>query len=199
LADYIQALFINMCGFFHDSDTRPYRVFLRPSLRGFGGQGFLNSFMLEYFPNVEVEQWELEWLLAHEATHNWPLMDSNPGQVTGADNTWYNEGIATYYQLFLPYRFGKTTKVEFVKQLNMNLQAYFTNPTIIMSNEEVAEQTWQNSAAQRLPYHRGLLYFLHLEDLMRQSSGGKLGIRSPVQQLLERKRKEEAFDLSCWI
>ncbi len=199
LADYIQALFINMCGYFHDSDTRPYRVFLRPSLRGFGGQGFLSSFMLEYFPNVEVEQWELEWLLAHEATHNWPLMDSTPGQVTGADNTWYNEGIATYYQLFLPYQFGKTTKVEFVKQLNMNLQAYFTNPTINMSNEEVAEQTWQNSAAQRLPYHRGLLYFLRLEYLLQQSSGGKLGIRSPVLQLLERKRRGEAFDLSCWI
>ncbi|KAK1810904.1 hypothetical protein LTR12_014746 [Friedmanniomyces endolithicus] len=199
LADYIQSLFINMCGFFHDSDTRPYRVFLRPSLRGFGGQGFLSSFMLEYFPSAEVEQWELEWLLAHEATHNWPLMDSTPGQVTGADNTWYNEGIATYYQLFLPYRLGKTTRAEFVRQLNMNLQAYFTNPTINMSNKEVAEQTWQNSAAQRLPYHRGLLYFLRLEYLMRQSSGGKLGIRSPVLQLLERKRKGEAFDLSCWI
>ncbi|KAK1061948.1 hypothetical protein LTR74_010612 [Friedmanniomyces endolithicus] len=199
LADYVQALFINMCGFFHDSDTRPYRVFLRASLRGFGGQGFLSSFMLEYFPSAEVEQWELEWLLAHEATHNWPLMDSTPGQATGADNTWYNEGIATYYQLFLPYRLGKTTPAEFVRQLNMNLQAYFTNPTINMSNEEVAEQTWQNSAAQRLPYHRGLLYFLRLEYHMWQSSGGKLGIRSPVLQLLERKRKGEAFDLSCWI
>ncbi|KAK0267338.1 hypothetical protein LTR91_011415 [Friedmanniomyces endolithicus] len=199
LADYVHALFVNVCGFFHDSDIRPYRVFLRSSLRGFGGQGFLSSFMLEYFARVEVEQWELEWLLAHEATHNWPLMDSTPGQVSGADNTWYNEGIATYYQLLLPYRFGKTSKVEFVKQLNLNLQAYFTNPTINMSNEEVAEQTWQNSAAQRLPYHRGLLYFLQLEDVLRQSSGGKLGIRSTVLQLLDRKRKGEAFDLDCWI
>ncbi|TKA80039.1 hypothetical protein B0A55_01766 [Friedmanniomyces simplex] len=199
LADYIQALFINMCGFFDDSDTRRYRVFLRPSMRGFGGAGFLSSFMLEYFPSVKVEQWELEWLLAHEIAHNWPLMDSTPGQTTGADNTWYNEGIATYYQMFLPYRFGKTTRAEFLQQLNMNLQAYYTNPVINLSNEEAAERMWQNPAAQRLPYHRGLIYFLRMDCLVRQASDGNLGIDSPVLQLLERKRKGEAFDLETWI
>ncbi|KAK5701239.1 hypothetical protein LTR17_022774 [Elasticomyces elasticus] len=199
LGDYINALFINMNAFFDVPNSRPCRVFLRPSLRGYGGAGFLSAFMLEYYPNMNVEQWELEWLLAHEVTHNWPLMDSSPGQPTQADNTWYNEGIATYYQMLLPHRFGHTTKEELVKQMNMNLQAYFTNPAIDLSNEEAAERMWTDPAAQRLPYHRGLVYFLRMGFFVSQASGGFVGIDDAVLELLEARRRGEPFGLDAWI
>ncbi|KAK6390934.1 hypothetical protein LTR65_005244 [Meristemomyces frigidus] len=201
LASFIQALFANMSAFFRNKVQQPYRIFLRSSPRAVGGAGFLDSFMLEYHHDQTVTQTETKELLTHEVVHNWPLMECTAGHraVVGADCGWYSEGIATYYQSHLPYRFNLTNRPEFVRSLNGLAQAYYTNPTIGYDNEEASAKAWQDPEAQRLPYHRGMMYLTSIDSQIREASQGRKGVDDTVFELLERRRAGQRYDLRTWL
>jgi predicted metalloprotease with PDZ domain len=74
--------------FFEDSGGT-YRVFIRRNpFRGGGGTALRRSFMFGWGTGRTQTTSELQGLLAHEITHNWPRLD-------GADHgatAWYTEG-----------------------------------------------------------------------------------------------------------
>jgi hypothetical protein len=61
-------------------------------VRGFGGEAFLPSFILEYNPFVELADGEILSLLVHEMVHNWPGMEGSTHGITQDKVTWYIEG-----------------------------------------------------------------------------------------------------------
>jgi len=201
LASYIQTTYSKISTFFGDEVRQPYRIFLRSSPRAVGGAGFINSFMLEYHHGQAVSQIETQDVLTHEIVHNWPLLDSQEKSrgFTGADVTWYNEGIATYYQAHLPYRFNISSRAELLRVLNSHAQAYYTNPTVNYSNEEAAEKARQDPNAQRLPYHRGEMYLTLVDCQPRPRSRGKQSIDGLVFELLQRRRTGQEPKLDSWL
>jgi predicted metalloprotease with PDZ domain len=56
--------------------------------------------------------------LAHEMAHNWPRLD------LPLEHSSYTEGIAEYYSLVLPYRFGIYTREMFVERMNLMITAF---------------------------------------------------------------------------
>lgn len=85
-------LFAKMAQFFKDTEES-YRIFVRFNpYRGFGGNGFLRSFVLEYDPYQTIEEDVLLYIFAHEMVHNWPLMEQE-AEGDSEEGAWYTEGM----------------------------------------------------------------------------------------------------------
>lgn len=106
-------LFEKMALFFEDTKDS-YRIFLRFNpYRGFGGSGFLWSFVLEYDPYLIIDEDYLLYLLVHEMVHNWPIMEQEP-ESGSEEGAWYSEGTSkrwrarqTYsIKIFMPLLFS---------------------------------------------------------------------------------------------
>ena len=205
LGAYIQELHGGMDMFFQNPypGNNDYSIFLRQSMRGFGAASFNNAFILEYHHSENVTLSELRRLVAHEMVHKWALMElparSNSISASNVETTWYNEGIASYYATFFPYRLNATDRREFLKSLNFSMQAYYTNPAIKLTNRECAQQQWQNIDAHRLPHHRGMAYFLLLGWELRQQFNDTTTIDDLVIQLLNKRRSEQRHDRDVWL
>jgi hypothetical protein len=90
VASISEKIFGKMAPLFEDTEDS-YRIFVRFNpYRGFGGNGYLRSFVLEYDPYVVIDEDYLLYTLAHEMVHNWILIqESEDDSVEGA---WYTEG-----------------------------------------------------------------------------------------------------------
>ncbi|KAK4555304.1 hypothetical protein LTR86_007601 [Recurvomyces mirabilis] len=206
LSHYIGSVHAHFSTFFTPSIKEPYRVFLRPSPRAFGGAGFKQAFMLEYHEKVDVNTLELQDLLAHEIVHNWPIMNFSQNKSLSAidakaENTWFNEGIATYYATFLPFRLGLESRETFVAKIDRAVQAYYTSPSRHLSNVEAAKVMWINPDAQRLPYFRSTIYFIRLAYILHEEravSGRGATLDDLVRKLLDCRRHGLQHDLSTW-
>ncbi|GKT45727.1 uncharacterized protein ColSpa_05908 [Colletotrichum spaethianum] len=90
LKAYNNALFPKMAAFF-ESSGKPYRIFLRKSIIGFGGTGFDASYMLEYDDrSSDVTDDALIKLFTHEMVHSFAALDP---EEDGHENEWFIEGI----------------------------------------------------------------------------------------------------------
>jgi hypothetical protein len=97
-------LFERMASFFKDTQ-RSYRIFIRFNpYRGFGGNGFVRSFVLEYDPYVTIDPDDLLYLLAHEMVHNWPLMEQE-SKGDSEEGAWYTEGMSISYAVYAAIRY----------------------------------------------------------------------------------------------
>ncbi|KAH7407099.1 hypothetical protein BKA64DRAFT_571934 [Cadophora sp. MPI-SDFR-AT-0126] len=172
-------LFGNMQRYFRDGEDT-YRVFARHA-GGSGGSALLRSFLFTY-DNATTNR-DLEGLLAHEMVHNWPTMTG-----TGADTTWYVEGIAEYYSARLPFRFGMQTTDRFLEVMNSLAKGYYGNRYINITNEEQAGLQFSDTAKQALPYGRGLMFLVKLDAEIRAKSNGTHSLDNIVQALLDRTR-----------
>ncbi|KAH6977204.1 hypothetical protein BKA56DRAFT_617454 [Ilyonectria sp. MPI-CAGE-AT-0026] len=102
---------------------------------------------------------------------------------------WYAEGLAEYYSIFARYRLGLLDEHGVVDEMNYRAQAYYTSPLATLSNEEVNKLTWKTQNAQRLPYSRGLVFWVRLEALIREASGGGRGIDELIVAMVQLSRK----------
>jgi hypothetical protein len=199
-------LLLNMMEFFQDEDTS-FRVFVRKSLRpSFGGTESHRSFMLEYdaeFNNfVKIDDQTILSLVAHETVHVYPAMESKK-QISNdeydAEAVWYSEGIATYYQGILPYRFGIFNQSQFIREMNKMASAYYTSPAVNISEDEAKDRSSHDTHAQRLPYFRGSMYLLKLDAALRAVSGGKRSLTEPMLALLKLKTERRPYTLAQWL
>ncbi|KAM0545965.1 hypothetical protein ACHAPJ_011077 [Fusarium lateritium] len=188
-----------MQSFFHDSESA-YSIFLRASAsnRGTGGAALLRSFMFIYEVNHENDWKSFQTLVAHEMVHNWPTL-SVDDDGDGEDTTWFVEGIAHYYSVILPFRAGYFIFDQFAQPVNIMATAYYTNPKINLTNQEAADQDSKSQDAARLPYGRGMFFFIRLDALIRARSNDQRGTDDIVLKLLNRTRLGESDDLECFL
>ncbi|KAM0561603.1 hypothetical protein ACHAPJ_002771 [Fusarium lateritium] len=86
---YNTELYSRMASFF-EVEGGSYRVFIRKTQVGFGGTGFLSSYVLEYDGSAaEVSDDELLLLFTHEMVHSFAEMSD---EEDGYDNDWFREG-----------------------------------------------------------------------------------------------------------
>jgi len=128
-----------MTAFFQDPDPI-YRIFIRRNIqKRISGRGIHRGFVFAWISVVPRDEDELEDFLMHEAVHNWPRLGFSAGGPIPEElaDSWFNEGIAEYYSLILPYRFGIFLEQEIIRRLNIRISGYYTNPDRAVKNKDI--------------------------------------------------------------
>src|SRR5262249_39677873 len=99
--------------------------------------------------------------------HQWDVNVIQPSDNEGAGLTWFSEGFAEFYMRRIAYRAGRITRNDYIAHWNQALSAYFTSPVIAASDERVRAEFHTNPDINRLPYLRGQLVALMIDEHMR--------------------------------
>jgi len=196
LAQDTQKLYGFMSRFFGDAGA-PYRVFVRgnPYPAG-GGTALAKSFMFGYGPNGETASGgDVQMLLAHEMAHNWPKLNADEDHALTA---WYSEGTAEYYSAVLALRAGAISLEKYQKVVNEMVKGYYTNPFLSLSNQEAGKIFWKDPRAQRVPYGRGLVYFLRVDAMIRARTEGAKRLDDLVLEVQRRQSAGGTVGLAQW-
>jgi predicted metalloprotease with PDZ domain len=191
----LQKLALEMASFFRDSSPL-IRVFIRHAHNLCAtGEAFYRTFVFFWTSLALEESSDADYLefLAHEMVHNWPRLDVPP------EHSWYNEGIATYYSIVLPYRFGIYTRETFIERMNLLMSSYYTNPDLHMPNAEAAQKFWSDAHANRILYQRGFAYFVSLAAQLSHRPSEKPSLDDLVISMLKRYSSGAPTDISDFL
>ncbi|KAJ5363601.1 trypsin-like serine typically contains c-terminal pdz domain protein [Penicillium cataractarum] len=165
---YNTELFPRMMAHFRSHDET-YHVFIRKVPFGYGGTGFLSSYVLEYDETIHAASDDaLTRLFTHEMVHSFSKMDHEDG---GYDNAWFTEGIAEFYSALLPYRFGLRPRGYWADSINSHVRGYFTSPRINMDMHYAMKAFFDEWYVDWIAYKRGCSYLVLLDAILRRASG----------------------------
>ncbi|MFT4025773.1 MAG: peptidase M61 [Novosphingobium sp.] len=171
--------------FFGRKDAQPYGVFLRHNpINAGGGVGLHNAFVTTFGKNSCRDLGKIRLTLAHEMFHTFQPFITEPG---GLESSWFGEGLATFYQARLPFRFGLLTPEQYIADVNWTAARYYTSAMARVPNREVPARFWADTRVRTLPYDRGMLYFAALDDELRKASGGKRSLDDLMKAMLARE------------
>ncbi|KAK0622429.1 hypothetical protein B0T14DRAFT_475415 [Immersiella caudata] len=198
--DFPRQLFVLAAPFFEAQDGN-YGVFIRKVVRGFGGTSFEASYVLDYTEDADTKSdCVLVNLLAHEMVHTFAFIG---GEEDGSQNSWFLEGIAQFYCLYLPVRFGLRGIDYFIETLNGFLTAYYTNPKINISMDEAESTFYSDFYAESIPYMRGFVYLLLqdglLTDSLLQNDARGNSLDTIVLDFIRRQRRGEVVNSKNWL
>jgi hypothetical protein len=178
-----------------NSLDRPFHVLGRlGSIPRSGGAAALNSFMIGYGTEPE-DDIRIKFLLAHELSH--PLAGGME-DAAGEFQQWYAEGLAEFYKLKGPHQSGLATDDEVLDEFAKSTRYYYSCRLINMPNTAIRGLFWVDSAARKLPYARGLLYFLALNLRMLEKTGGVRSLDDLVNEMQCNTREGRPHDLDTW-
>lgn len=176
---------------FFGTAPAPYGVFMRRNpVNAGGGMGMHRSFIVTFGEDRGNDPGELKLTLAHEMFHTFqPMLTAGEAEGGQLAASWFNEGLATYYQRTLPLRFGLLDAAAFLADLNFHAGRYYTSAMANVPNSQVAANFWKDTRIRTLPYDRGFLYFATVDESMRRASSGQ---RSLDDLMLAMKRLERS-------
>lgn len=198
VGDSIAEMYDYMCKYFHEPNPG-YRVFVRKyEYAGSGGSAMLGSrgFMFGWSEQLPQTTEDLTSLLAHEMTHNWPLLDPNDDP---AEWSWYAEGAAEYYSILLRHSAGQISAEALAEKLNQCAHGYYGNPLQSLSNTEAAALYWTDWRAQKVPYNRGLYYLIDTDHRIRTVTNGARSVDDIVLEILVRQRNGKRVTVADWV
>lgn len=158
----MERLLPKMASFFQDRDPT-YRVFVRRNVQKcVSGRGLHRGFVFVWTTIAVRDSDCTDEFLMHETVHNWPRLGHSPGGPTIEEmvDGWFNEGIAEYYSLILPYRFGVIKELDFIRRVNIRISGYYTNPDRVVKNKDIMGLFCRAGHVNQIPYQRGFMYFL---------------------------------------
>jgi predicted metalloprotease with PDZ domain len=190
IGEYTRTVYAAMAEFFAEPDPG-FRVFARKHpYRGGGGCGLTRSFIFGYSETLPTSDTERESLIAHETVHTWLTLDGDQPSLS-----WYAEGLADYYATVLAHRSGLLDSDGLLARMNALLDLYYANPLQRLTFDRATELFWDDMRAQRVPYGRGLAYFLDLNGRLREAGGD---LDSLVLEVLSRQRSGHAVGAAEW-
>jgi hypothetical protein len=194
----MESLSKQMAAFFHDPKDL-YRIFMRRNpYRCASGRGLYQGFVFSWTPLVPPrDEDSITQLLFHEFVHNWPRIGPTTGTIEDYKDGWFNEGIAEYYSLILPHRFGIFTEEELIEKLNLRVSNYYTNPDRHVLNKDIANLFWKPGHVNKVPYERGLLYFLRLSYELQKANHRPLD--DLILDMLQLRRTNRPHGIHVWL
>lgn len=197
LADSVEKIIRAERDFFKDHSDPWYLVTLSPiqstdpHSNSLGGTALKNCFSMYCSKNFSMQGNPQEpnrglLLLAHEYFHNWngikiPTAGGDP------QTYWLSEGFTNFYARRILLRMGMITKKEFLASLNEELQKYETNEAKSYPNQRIVEGFWSSRKVQELPYQRGALVALLMDEHLRTRSKGKQSLDDFMLDLFQNK------------
>lgn len=185
LLEWTGTLYDHYVRFFGQSASPPYAVFLRHNpINAGGGVGLHRSFVTTFGKDSCEDLAKIRVTLAHEMFHTFQPFITEPG---GLESSWFGEGLATYYQARLPYRFGLLSADEYLADINSTAARYYTSIMARVPNSEIPKRFWADTRVRTLPYDRGMLYFAGVDDELRKASNGRTTLDTLVKEMLARE------------
>jgi predicted metalloprotease with PDZ domain len=184
LADAVAAIVDAENRFWGDAG-RPFLVPLAP-LGGTGdsysisGTGRSDGFSIAATSSFGLEQ--AAQLLAHEYMHTWNAREL--GGLAEADQAlgyWFSEGFTDFYAGRVLLRAGLWTPAEYVEELNTVLMRYASSPARTAPNTQLAERFWSDRPFEQMPYDRGHLFAILLDDRIRRATAGRADLDDVMQ------------------
>ncbi len=173
----------------------PYRVFLRVDARS--GTALGNSFMAGVAarpPGAAASGTAERETFAHEMGH---LFVGGIEAPQGVDS-WFSEGVNTYYTRLLPMRGGFWSVAEYSKMVNEDFAAYWTSPNRNLSADSIATLGFGDEDARHIPYLRSSLYLADLDARLRARSRGRRTLDQVLRELFEKRARGERLDHQAW-
>ena len=197
LGKQLECLLPKMIALFHDQESL-YRIFIRRNVyKCVSGRGLHRGFVFAWTSVSPRDEDMITEFLYHEIVHNWPRLGFTTGGAEDLVDGWFNEGIAEYYSLILPYRFGIFKENEFVYRLNRRISGYYTNPDRSVPNKEVPEKFWQGGHINRIPYQRGFMYFMKLAYQLHQSK--RRSLDALINEMVHLRTTDQPHGIKAWL
>lgn len=184
---------------------RPFVVQLAP-LGGSGpgysysGTARSDAFSVASTPNFALA--EAQRFLAHEYMHTWIARELGGPSADEAAGFWLSEGFTDFYAGRVLLRAGLWTPADYVAEVNRTLLRNASSPVRMATSKEVSDGFWTNPDVRQLPYDRGHLLALLLDDRVRRHTQGRADLddvlremRVMARQLSERGTRTDAETL----
>jgi len=189
-------LYDHYARFFGQKVSPPYGVFLRYNpINAGGGVGLFRSFVTTFGKGKGSDPEKIKLTLAHEMFHTFQPFIATPA---GLESSWFGEGLATFYQARLPFRFGMISPEAYIADVNWTAARYYTSAKATVPNSEVPKRFWADTRVRTLPYDRGMLYFASVDDAMRKASGGTKSLDDLMLAMLAIEKAGKATDNGDW-
>lgn len=123
-------------------------------------------------------------VLAHEQQHAW-LPDRLGGLAEGPREVldfWFSEGFTDFYALRTELRLGLITPEAMIAAFDAALERQARTPARL-DNAAVARAFFSDPVAAGVPYHRGLLLALMLDDRLDGRTGGRTGLDAVMRAM----------------
>ncbi|MBD3298711.1 MAG: hypothetical protein GF341_08660 [candidate division Zixibacteria bacterium] len=139
-----------------------------------GGTGLTNSFALFLAPGTSMQPNSMHrrhvlHLLAHEYFHTW---NGGAGTIALEEpeelSYWFSEGFTDFYASRLLRRSGLFSEQEWVDRLNNTIVALWGSPVATKPAAIIEQQYWTDRYVRDLPYDRGELVAVMLDERIRQ-------------------------------
>jgi hypothetical protein len=180
------------------SADESFRFFIRTYDGGPLNSGVAtNGSFLIYLPaSQQATDPELKSLIAHEMVHAFLLGLSS--KTEGLDD-WYNEGIADYLAIKIPYTAGLYSKEYYATLINKEAALYYTNIYRETPEKDFPTIKWSGRNAWSLGYSRGAIYFANLDAKLRRLTTGKVSVISLVNAITALNKQGVKADDSTWV
>lgn len=216
LADVVAKIVETERDFFDDHSDPWFLVTLSPikvdSPQAFslGGTALTNAFALFCSNNLNVSpedprSQEAYSLLSHEYFHNWngikiPTAGDDPGTY------WFSEGFTNYYTRRMLVRAGYANDESYAQALSRALRNYDSNPMKAERNERIQEEFWSNRQVQELPYQRGDMLAVVIDQHIRTKTNGEKSLDDFMRELFRKPLDPNKVDsevlferLKSWV
>lgn len=156
-----------------------------------GGTALKNSFAA--FLPVSMDAVSSNILLAHEHFHNW-----TGGKIQKADEEldyWWSEGFTEYYSRVLALRARQISLDTFIEECNNFFSNYYLSKVKNASNIKIKQEFWSNYDIHKLPYSRGFVLAIYLNNLIKRYDKNKSLDNVMLELFAEHKNKKFSIDL----
>ncbi len=202
-ADVCERIVTTERGFFNDYAHDFYWISLVPTgpreqeSSNIHGTGLNHCFSLSVSPTARLVSREgstdaLVSVIAHEMFHDWNgilIRQADPEELV----YWFSEGFTDFYARRLCYRGGLIDAKQYAASVRETLDRYATSPVRDEPNTRIREDFWNDHDVQRLPYYRGDIVAMILDDAIRRKSGGAQSLDDVMRLLADRGRSGTRF------
>ncbi|KAH8898517.1 hypothetical protein GQ53DRAFT_802816 [Thozetella sp. PMI_491] len=193
VAGLIQNFYENECDFFNQTSDVGYHVFFRNQTSS-GGTAFYESFIYGPGSNPNTTSLDIEYVLAHEISHNFLEFDDSV-----VNSTTISEGWAEYYSMRLLWRSKMITDQQYLDVMNNRVSYYYNDIYVNLTDTEVQDNPWGDLAVQKIPYGRGLIYLTNVDAEMRERHQGAKSVDTLTMGMIERKKAGLSHGLEDWF
>ena len=201
LADLVSSVVQAERDFFDDHSDAWYLITLTPLPQtspretSLGGTALTNAYCLYCTNNFTLstdsdQPMKAVFLLAHEYFHQWNG-NKIPSAGEDPDTYWFSEGFTNYFTRKILLRSGIISKEQYIADLNQALQAYDANPLRLAANSEIQSGFWSNYDAERLPYQRGDMLAVMLDEQIQIRSQGRQSLDDVMLDMLRNPLKDK--------
>lgn len=157
--------------FFNDFDFPYYAISIieGDNPTSMGGTGLSDSFTAFLPRGMHKNDYYI--LFAHEHLHNWiggKIRNNKDEEL----NYWWTEGFTDFYSRLIALRSNGIDKKAFIDEINQFLRAYYLSPVNQAPNLRIKEDFWNDYDIEKLPYYRGLVFALYLNNLLQKEIPG---------------------------